>query len=172
VVLVGFNAFSTGVANAGNTARAESSINRMQVRLGEWLAQNTPKDAVIACNDVGAIGYFSGRRVLDLLGLVTPEVVSYRKKYPLGSENYGALDFIKDKKPDYLAIFPGWFPNLKDAQFLQPVLTVEVTDNTASQYEFSPVPRTLAGILVTGLPIEPLKSTTVVYKCDWSKLQQ
>jgi arabinofuranosyltransferase len=168
-ILALFNAVSTGIATAGNTARAENSINRQQVALGEWLAQNTPEDAVIACNDVGAIGYFANRRVLDLLGLVTPEVMSYRKKYPIGRENFAGRDFVLDRKPDYLVIFPSWFPNLEKTDFLKPVYGVDLPDNYASQYDFEPRLKTFAWIFVTGLELEPVRAVMVVYRCDWNR---
>jgi hypothetical protein len=46
-------------------------------RTGRWLAQNTPPDAVIAAHDVGAIAFYSGRRVVDMLGVVKPEVIPH-----------------------------------------------------------------------------------------------
>ena len=167
--LVLFNTVSTGIAGAGNAARAEDSINRQQVALGEWLGANTPAGAVVACNDVGAIGYFAHRRVLDLLGLVTPEVMTYRRKYAIGRENYAGQDFILERKPDYLVIFPSWFPNLEKSDFLRPIHGVDLPDNFASQYDFEPKLRTFAGILITGLELEPVRSVMVVYQPDWSK---
>ena len=44
---------------------------------GRWLAANTPPQAVVATHDVGAIAFYSHRRVVDLAGLVTPEVVPH-----------------------------------------------------------------------------------------------
>jgi arabinofuranosyltransferase len=169
VALAGFNMVSTAIANSSNTAQAESSINRMQVAIGEWLNRNTPADAVIACNDVGAIGYFADRRVLDLLGLVTPEVAAFRSKQRVGSENYGALEYLKKKKPDFLAIFPNWFPDLGQAGFLTPVFTADVPDNEASEVDFKPQARSMAAILITGLTVEPVRSLMKVYRCDWTK---
>ncbi len=43
--------------------------------LGYWLEQNTPPDAVVAALDIGAVGWASERRVLDLMGLVSPEIL-------------------------------------------------------------------------------------------------
>jgi hypothetical protein len=171
VALAGFNAISVGMATARNTAQAESSINRMQVAVGHWLNQYTPQDAVIACNDVGAIGYFADRHVLDLLGLVTPEVATFRSKQPLGDENLGALEFVLKKKPDYLAIFPDWFPNLGRAMFLTQVFTTAVPDNTASKANFEPSAQTLFGLLITGLEVKPMPAVMSVYHCDWSMLE-
>jgi len=44
-------------------------------KLGTWLRDNTPDDAVVAALDIGALGYSSERRVLDLMGLVSPEMM-------------------------------------------------------------------------------------------------
>lgn len=83
------------------------NIEAMQIRLGRWLAAHTPPDAVVAVNDIGALSYFGDRRILDLMGLVTPEVLPYRR---LGPE--GVLRFVVHACPDYLVIFPAWFPAL------------------------------------------------------------
>jgi hypothetical protein len=43
--------------------------------LGTWLRDNTPENTVVAAADIGAIGYASERRVLDLMGLVSPRIL-------------------------------------------------------------------------------------------------
>ena len=43
--------------------------------LGTWLRDNTPPDTVVAAADIGAIGFASERRVLDLMGLVSPSIL-------------------------------------------------------------------------------------------------
>src|SRR5215831_2201945 len=50
------------------------------VKTGRWLAQHTPANAVIAAHDVGAIAFYSNRRIVDMAGLVTPEVVPHLRK--------------------------------------------------------------------------------------------
>ncbi|MEO0107678.1 MAG: hypothetical protein ABIK62_00700, partial [candidate division WOR-3 bacterium] len=167
LALTGVNVVTTTVATARNTTQAESSIRRMQVALGKWLRDNAREGDVVACNDVGAIGYFAPCRVIDLLGLVTPEVIAYRNKYPPGSENLAALEYVRRRKPDFLAIFPSWFPNLRDADFLEPVQTFDVRDNTASQWDFQPRPRYIAGLVVADLEVVPMRSTMVLYRCTW-----
>jgi tetratricopeptide (TPR) repeat protein len=44
---------------------------------GRWLGANTPADAVIATHDVGAIAYYSGRRIVDVVGVVLPEAIDH-----------------------------------------------------------------------------------------------
>ncbi len=88
-------------------AGAVGEINAMQVHLGRWVERNLPKNARLALNDVGAITYFSRREVVDLMGLVTPEVIPYRRE-----GDAGVLRFLERQCPDYLIIFPSWFPAL------------------------------------------------------------
>lgn len=52
--------------------------------MGEWLARNAAPDAVVAAPDIGAVGYYSGLRVLDLGGLVTREINDMRQHVDVG----------------------------------------------------------------------------------------
>jgi hypothetical protein len=161
LLLVSFNAVSVTVASARNTAQAASSINRMQVALGRWLAANTPASATLACQDIGAIGYFSGRKVIDLAGLVTKDVLKWRD-VPRGRQK-----FILDVKPDYLVVFPEVFTELLKLPYFKPVAYADVKDNTVSLYDVEPRLRTVAGILVLDQRMEFAPVTMVVYRCDW-----
>jgi hypothetical protein len=83
------------------------NIEAMQVRIGRWVDANTPPGARLAVNDIGAIAYVSRREVVDLMGLVTPEILPYRRQ---GEE--GVIRFVNEVCPDYVIIFPTWFPGL------------------------------------------------------------
>lgn len=54
---------------------AVKNINDQQVTIGQWLYENTPADAVLAIHDAGAIRFFSNRTVIDLAGLVSPDII-------------------------------------------------------------------------------------------------
>jgi hypothetical protein len=47
--------------------------------MGRWLDGNAASDALVAAPDIGAIGYYSGREILDLGGLITPEINEMRQ---------------------------------------------------------------------------------------------
>jgi hypothetical protein len=83
------------------------NINAMQVAIGHWVSRSTPASAVLAVNDIGAIAFISRRPILDLMGLVTPEVLPYRR-----DGDAGVTRFVEERCPDYLIIFPAWFPRL------------------------------------------------------------
>jgi hypothetical protein len=109
-------------------AWAVQNINAMQVHLGEWVARNLPANARLALNDVGAIAFVSRREVVDLMGLVTPGIIPYRR-----SGEAGVLKYIEQACPDYLIIFPAWFPHLAAlSDRFSPVYRVRLPRNTVA----------------------------------------
>jgi arabinofuranosyltransferase len=98
------------------------NIEAMQVRIGHWVAANAAPRARLAVNDIGAIAFVSRREVLDLMGLVTPEILPYRRQ---GED--GVIRFVEETCPDYVIIFPTWFPHLVSrADLLEPVHRVRL----------------------------------------------
>jgi hypothetical protein len=47
---------------------------------GLWLAANSPPAATVSYYEIGVLGYFSDRTVVDLLGIVTPELLPYVRR--------------------------------------------------------------------------------------------
>ena len=79
----------------------------MQVHLGQWVKGNLPPGSRIALNDIGAIAYISRRPVIDLMGLVTPDIIPYRRQ-----GEPGVIRYLAERCPDYVIVFPTWFPQL------------------------------------------------------------
>ncbi|HOX25679.1 MAG TPA: hypothetical protein PLL30_11080 [Candidatus Krumholzibacteria bacterium] len=48
---------------------------------GAWIGEHSAPDDVIAAVDIGALAYGSQRRVLDLMGLVSPEIMALGRQY-------------------------------------------------------------------------------------------
>jgi hypothetical protein len=104
------------------------NINAMQVHLGRWVDAHLPRTATLALNDVGAIAYFSRRPVLDLMGLVTPEIRPYRRQ-----GEAGVVRFITERCPDVVIVFPTWFPELTARRdLLTPIYRVHLPRNEVS----------------------------------------
>jgi hypothetical protein len=95
-------------------ARNVKNTTEMQVAIGRWLKANAPADSLLAVNDIGAIGFITQMHVLDLQGLVTPEVLPLRDMRSRLDHTAPAkvFDFIVSRRPDYLVIFPQWYPEL------------------------------------------------------------
>ena len=81
-------------------------IQTEMVRAAKWIALNTADGAVIAAHDIGALGFFGERPVLDLAGLVTPDVI------PIMHDEARLAAWLDAAGADYLMTFPGWYPQL------------------------------------------------------------
>jgi hypothetical protein len=81
-------------------------IEEEMVQTARWVATNTPKQARIAAHDIGALGYFARRELIDLAGLVSPEVI------PFIRDQARLADYLDDQRADFLVAFPGWYPHL------------------------------------------------------------
>jgi hypothetical protein len=113
------------VPAASRYAWGVQNINAMQVHLGHWVAHSVPRHARLALNDIGAIAYISRRPVLDLMGLVTPEILPYRRQ---GED--GIIRFVGEQCPDYVIVFPAWFPNMTARRYLlEPIYRVRLERN-------------------------------------------
>ncbi len=81
-------------------------IESEMVVAAKWTAKNIPPGALIAAHDIGALGYFDQHPLIDLAGLISPEVVPFiRDETKLAS-------FMGERKVEYLIAFPFWYPDL------------------------------------------------------------
>jgi len=79
--------------------RIEDGLRR---RVGEWLAANTPEDASVAMEAIGYQGTYARRRVIDLAGLVSPEVVRIRAQAATPAEAFRRV--LDELQPDFLVL--------------------------------------------------------------------
>lgn len=104
---------------------AVQNINAMQVHLGHWVNDHVPARARIALNDIGAIAFISRREVIDLIGLVTPDIVPYRRW-----GEAGVIQYLRERCPDFVIVFPAWFPELTGRRdLLEPLYAVRLERN-------------------------------------------
>lgn len=132
-------------AGALTYATNVKNITEMQVATAQWLRDHTAPGSLLAVNDVGAIGVISDRRVLDLQGLVTPEILSRRdlEHRMAGTAPEAVFEFIAERQPDYLVIFPNWYPELDARRDLfTPVFEVHIQNNITCGSDLMRVYRT------------------------------
>lgn len=108
-------------------------IYARQVATAKWLHDNTPDGSVIATHDVGAIGYYSERKVVDVAGLINPEVIKI-----MNDRNYNVemADEMKKQNVSYIAFLKEWYQVVNQNPLFvgrddNPVETMEV-------YKFEP----------------------------------
>ena len=104
------------------------NINEMQVALGHWVVAHTPPDALLALNDIGAITYVSERPIVDLAGLITPEVIPLLRA---PDRDARLAELMAARGVQYVIIFPNWFPDLAARRdLLEPLYRVTLAHNT------------------------------------------
>ncbi|MGC8857011.1 MAG: hypothetical protein ACP5QU_09440 [Anaerolineae bacterium] len=81
-------------------------IESEMVATAQWAKQNLPPAAVIAAHDIGALGYFDDHPLIDLAGLVSPQVIPF-----IRDENRLAA-YLDQQNTAYLIAFPGFYPRL------------------------------------------------------------
>jgi hypothetical protein len=93
-----------------DVAQSASAIHRQQVHLGRWARERLPAGSRIGVNDTGAIAYFSGHKVFDVVGLTTPREARYWVAGP-GSryEHYERLHRQDPAQlPTHFIVYPHW----------------------------------------------------------------
>ncbi|HZI89987.1 MAG TPA: hypothetical protein VFD83_06040, partial [Candidatus Polarisedimenticolia bacterium] len=95
------NGIFTAFLSAPSTRAHTRGLRDSLVSIGIWARDHTPRDAFFAVADIGAFGYYSERRVLDLYGLVTPVMakIAVRDGY---NEVVRRVEFEVAGRPGYL----------------------------------------------------------------------
>ncbi len=99
-------------------------IDEEMVASANWIKENIPLDQMLAIHDIGAVGYFAPRPMLDLAGLVSPEII------PFILDEEPLWQWLQQHDAKYLMAFPDQVPgdDISDSR-LCPVFT---TGGTAS----------------------------------------
>ncbi|MEJ2870415.1 hypothetical protein WCD74_21775 [Actinomycetospora sp. OC33-EN08] len=102
-VLVAFTVVSTPTWALRQGEQA-AGIRESAVSVAQWLEGNTPPGSVVAVNDVGAVAWFSDRRVLDLVGLTTPGFALPALEGP-GAMYERLAHLPPEQRPSFFSIF-------------------------------------------------------------------
>jgi hypothetical protein len=81
-------------------------IQSEMVVTAKWVAINLPSNAIVAAHDIGALGYYDNHELIDLAGLVSPEVIPFMRNESRLAE------FLDQRKANYLIAFPAFYPEL------------------------------------------------------------
>lgn len=76
--------------------------------VGVWLGENSPPDARVGTLEVGIIGYYARRSMVDFAGLIQPDVAQQMREDTTYADT--ALWAIERYRPGYLVIDPASFP--------------------------------------------------------------
>ncbi len=104
--LVGVMSFAFWLFGAFTYAQDVALIESEMVATAKWVAGNIPGDDIIAAHDIGALGFYDSHDLIDLAGLVSPEVV------PFIRDEKRLAEFLDEQGASYLIAFPDFYPFL------------------------------------------------------------
>jgi hypothetical protein len=116
-ILVGALGLLFWFVGARTYAQDVALIESEMVATAKWVAANVEPGDLIAAHDIGALGYYDHHELIDLAGLVSPEVVPFIRD----EERLAA--FLDQQGAKYLIAFPGFYPLL--SQRAQPAFVAD-----------------------------------------------
>ncbi|HMS33109.1 MAG TPA: hypothetical protein PKC91_03400 [Ignavibacteria bacterium] len=123
--------FTYYVVYAVALGKNTDNINSQQVKLAEWVGNNVGRNEVIALNDIGAITFLNKNRIIDMAGLVTPEILRYRTYN--WNDNLDSINYLlKKNNVSYIIIYDHWFKEYLDkyGSTLTYITSAILEDNT------------------------------------------
>jgi hypothetical protein len=88
--------------NADDVFWVESEM----VATARWVNENIPSDARLAVHDIGALGFYVQNPIVDMAGLITPEVVPFLR------DEARLVQYLDSNSVEYLITFPSFYPQL------------------------------------------------------------
>lgn len=141
------HSFSTLPRTVKMVVRDVDTNIKLYVNMGEWISENIEPDALMAVNDIGGVAYFSGgRRIVDIMGLASPEIWPVLKERKNTKDVRGLKRFLRQQKVDYLVTSPRYYPRL-----------VKDTETFAEVARFK-----------VDYKIGHLWSPQIIYRCQWN----
>ncbi len=91
---------------ARSYAQDVALIETEMVATAKWVDANLPPDALVAAHDIGALGYFDHHELIDLAGLVSPDVIPFLR------DEARMAEYLNQRGADYFVAFPNLYPQL------------------------------------------------------------
>jgi arabinofuranosyltransferase len=98
--------FLLWINGASDYAYRIQLFNTVHMKAAQWINENTPQDAVIATHDIGIIGYYTQRQIVDLAGLISPEIV------PILNNPQKMADYVRAEQVAYVIVYSGYYREL------------------------------------------------------------
>lgn len=105
-LLAGIALISFWCLGAYSYTKDVAYIDNEMVQTAHWVADHVPVNDLVAVHDIGAMGYYGNHQILDLAGLITPEVI------PFIRNQADLAVFLDERGVNYLVVFPDWYPDL------------------------------------------------------------
>ena len=102
-LIIGAMVIVLWIDGASTFALQVKLLNENHADAAHWVDEHTPKDAIIATHDIGLVGYITQRQIVDLAGLVTPEVI------PFMNDQTKLAEYVHSQNVTYVIVFTGYY---------------------------------------------------------------
>lgn len=102
------------------------TIDVLMVQPSQWIKKNTESRNVIAAHDIGAMGFFSKRVIIDLAGLIQPELI------PIIRNEQEIQNYLIQSNADYLVLMEGWYPGLENLGIVDKTFSLDSNAGSAA----------------------------------------
>jgi hypothetical protein len=150
VVSIVILSLRTAVVYAGVLGWNVQNINEQQGRIAHWMQANLPDEKAFGMNDIGIITFTTKKYVVDMVGLVTPDILAFHAMSDKEEGTRQLFRYLKAKGVNYIIIYPHWFE----------YLTANYSDSFQEVYSARLEKNTICG-----------GAEMVVYKIDWEKVE-
>ncbi|MDZ4197979.1 MAG: hypothetical protein U1E27_01695 [Kiritimatiellia bacterium] len=129
LILVAVAARATFKPTLQMYGRDVRNTNELYVESGQWLRDHLDPALPIGINDIGGISFFIENKVIDVMGLATPEIWpllrnTSRDGYRTPERAQAIADFLRARNVEYLVISPKYYPELvRSPEIFEPVRT-------------------------------------------------
>jgi hypothetical protein len=87
-------------------AQDVSVIESEMVTTAKWVSIHVPANTIVAAHDIGALGYYGKHNLVDLAGLISPEVIPFLR------DEKRIETYLNSRGVGCLVAFPDWYPSL------------------------------------------------------------
>jgi hypothetical protein len=110
VVVVALSIFAPMIFHVAKINQNPDERLKIYEAIGQWINRNTDQDVSIGALEVGIIGYYGNRRMIDFSGVIQPAVAT--QLTPSSSYLDSAKWSINEFLPDYLVLSRAWASRL------------------------------------------------------------
>ncbi len=101
-MVYGMALFNRGVTTTSFHYHWQKAESNVRIELGLWLKNSTSPDATVLMEAIGYQGYFSERRIVDLAGLVSPQVVKWHRESSSNAETFYKI--LQNEQPNAIVL--------------------------------------------------------------------
>jgi hypothetical protein len=92
------------------------SMKTEHIAIANWINQHIPPQATIAASDIGVVGFYTQRLIIDTEGLITPGILGeHRRNSP--AKDKEVYQYLEETQPDYLVKFRKVYPSFSETEF-------------------------------------------------------